>query len=257
MWLPKPNLRCLTCLSKSPDAVHTASGRCSPAVSFLRMLLERDDAQRAHASRKNKVTILPPKKQEYVVKKPVGSNKVVERGCGGEEAGVLAIGPEEEDRVEDIIEVDEGVKGVAAEFDDGFERLMRIGPELFEGDRAEDMGVGDERLNANALRVEKISKKSKGNSVYHWIDNMEAMGKQRGDTGWISTVGSDDRYPRHHHMSLMAEGLAHDSAPEQDLALEGEDVNEMDSGDDDEKTVITAIEVPIGKSSLVSNLEVG
>ena len=220
------------------------------------MLLERDDARRARASRKSKVTILPSEQQEFAVKKPAESNEVIENACGGEEAGVLAIGPEEEDRVEDIIEVHESVKGVVTEFDDGFERLMRIGPEVFEDDRAEDMGVEDKRLNANDLAGVKTIRRSKGNSVQRWIDNVETMGTHNSNPRRTTAAGGDHHYSRH-HASLMVEGSAHESTAEHDVVSGAENRDEVGTSEDDAKTVITAIEIPIGESTPAREVEIG
>ena len=247
MWFTKTTSR-VARFFKSSDAVVAKYEGCSPAVSSLRLVLERDDARRARASKGKRVPLLPSRKNGVVIKKTVESNGVVKSDCDDEQDRLLAIGPEafeEENPVENLIGVEEGAKVAATTCEDVLDGLMHIGPEVFEGDGAKDMGLGEECWNANVPAGIARSTTSKEESVQRWIDSMKFMEKDKGIQGGITANGGGDRYPHHRHASFTAEGSRHDYAAEYDVLSVIEEVDEMDTSGDDEKTVITAIEVPI------------
>lgn len=133
------------------------------------------------------------------------------------------------------------------------EGLVRIGPEVFERERGKGIGFGDERLRGNGLGVGKMLKGSKEMSVRRWIDDMNAMGKSKGNPGWMIAIGGDDRFLRQRNVSLMAEGSAHGSAAVHEVLSGVEDSDEGGTSSDDERTVITAIEVVEDSDEIDSN----
>ena len=247
MWFTKTTSR-VTRLFKSSDAVFARYEGCSPAVSSLRLVLAKDDARRARASKENRAPLLRSRKNGVVTKKTVKSNEVVKSACDDEQDGLLAIGPEvfeEENPVGNVVGVAVGVKVAATTCEDVLDELMHIGPEVFEGDRIKDKGFGEECLNANLPAGVGRSRTSKEESVQHWIDSMKVMGKDKDIQGGTTATGGDGRYLYHRYTSFTAKGLAHDCAAEYDVLSVIEEIDEMDTSEDDEKTVITAIEVPI------------
>ena len=286
MWLSKAKSRMMRIFkdSKSVDA------ECSPAVKSLRMVLERVDARRARASKGSRVRLVRFKKRKEVGKKTVergdvgesgcegeqegllaigsdgfeeesevGNVEVMESGCDGEQDGLLAIGLdvfEEENLVGNVVEVEEGIKMVAGGSDSDLDELMHIGPEVFEGDQFKNMGLGYDRLDANVPVGVTTSITSKGKSVQHWVDNMKAMWQHESKPGWMAAIGDDHRYPHYYSLASMAESSAHYRATGYDGLSVIEELEEIDTSEDDDETIVTAFEVPIGGLLLVKIAEI-
>ena len=258
MWFPKTRSRFMRIFKSSTAVDAPASERCSPAVRSLRMVLERDDKRRASRFKGNGGMVLRFGKDEAKARGRDESRQIGGSGYGdGGEGGLLVHG--------NVVEEEEGVTSMGVGIsddgfdelmhigpelfegdDDGFDELMHIGPELFEGDRMKDVELGGDRLDMQAPLGIIGSITSKARSVQHWIDNMEAMENHRGSPERTITIGDDHRYPDDQGASCMAEDLAHDCVAEQGVLPVIEESDEMDSSEDDDMTVITAFEFPIG-----------
>ena len=217
------------------------------------MILEKDDARRARGCKKR---IVVSRKDKGLPTKTLEGNEAIETTY---DDGQLAIGPDvfgAEERVGNVVEEGEGVEVAATATDDGNHELMHIGPEVFKGDRVENMGIGYNHLGANVLGGVATSTRSKEILVQHWIDDMKAMEKHRGNPGGTAAIEGDHRYPHHRYASFMVEKLVDDSAAETDVVSVLEDGDEVDASDDDARTVITAIKFPMSELLLVVNVEV-
>ena len=168
--------------------------------------------------------------------------------------GLYLFGAEE--GVGNVVEEGEGVEVAATTTDDENHELMNIGPEVFEGDRVENMGIGDNRLDAHVPGGVATSTQSKEIFVQHWINDMKAMEKHRGNPGGTAATEGDHRYPHHRYASFMVEKLADESAAETNMVSGLEDGDGVDASDDDARTVITAIKFPMSELLLVVNVEV-
>lgn len=212
------------------------------------MILEEDDARRARGCKKK---VVVSQKDEGLPKNILEGNEAIETTY---DDGLLAIGLdvfEAEERVGNVVEEGEGVKVAATTTDDENHELMHIGPEVFEGDRVENMGIGDNHLDANVLGGVATSTRSKEIFVQHWINDMKAMEKHRGNPGGTAAIEGDHRYA-----SFMVEKLVDDNAAETNVVSGLQDGDGVDASDGDARTVITVVKFPMSELLLVVNVEV-